>query len=216
MLKLSQSLSVLTVFCLLLLCGCIASEKANGAIKIERNVMIFKGSLLHFRADLKEASKIKVIPEEGVLAEMLLNEKLKRVVIAIPNVSSNAGYYGVAAYELAYKLTFIYNSIYAPFTSPIVYEENNFTCLYYADFNKNICIGKEIYDSYEELKGNESLVVIALLGEGLANETLLVAKQEKGVIFVKGKSFSMENGYTELDLAVDKLLLVLFRNLSNA
>ncbi len=190
-----------------LLSGCIVQEKHKP------NELVFKDTLLHFRSDLRQAQKIEVFPSEQELANMLLSEKVNGIVIALPNVSK-AGYYGVAAYELAYKLTFIYNSMYAPFTSPRVYTKNNFTCLYYPDFDKNICIGKKIYSSREELKGNESLVVIALLGEGLANETRLVANLERGVVFVKGKSFSAKNGYTDLDLAVDKLLLVLFQHLA--
>ena len=187
----------------------------SGCVQEERHSLIFKGSELHFRSDLNKAVNVPVFPDEALISRLIFNDKLEKITIAIPNVSK-AGYYGVAGYELAYKLTFLYNSIYSSFSKPEVFEENNYTCLYYKDFEKTICIGKTVFSDYESLKGGKNEIVIALLGEGLANETEIVIEQGKNLILVKGKSFSQKNRkYTDLDLAVDKFLLILFDYLGN-
>ena len=197
----------ITIF--LFFSGCIAQEQ-------EIHSFIFKGVELHFRADLNKAAKVPVFPDESSIPEIIFNEEIEKITIAIPDVTK-AGYYAVAGYEIAYKLTFIYNSIYAPFSSPNVFEERNYTCLYYPDFEKKICIGKIIFDNYEKLKPSSKEVIIVLLGEGFTNTTEIVAEKEKNIILVKGKSFSMENrSYTDLDLASAKLLLALFSAIKNS
>lgn len=208
------------IFAFIVISGCTTQEK---------HTLIFKGTELHFRADLNKAKNIKVFPSEEELSDMLLNKSIEKITIAFPNVTK-ASYYAVAGYELAWKLTFIYNSIYAPFSNPRISEENNYTCLFYPDFDKKICIGNAIFDTdglnttafpsmlsrSERVVGKAPLLIV-LLGEGFANETEIVVEKEKNIIFVKGKSFSQKNRkYTDLDLAVDKLLLVLFNKLSNS
>ena len=186
-----------------------------GCTEQERYVLIFKGVELHFRGDLNKAVNVPVYPEKDLIPEMLLNETIEKITIAIPNVTK-AGYYAVAGYEIAYKLTFIYNSIYSPFSSPELREKQNYTCLYYRDFGKKICIGKIIFNEYQNLYGKDNELIIVLLGEGFANATEIMLNPEKHVILIKGESFSQENRkYTDLDLAVDKFLLVLFEYLAN-
>lgn len=200
------SVALVVIFIFIAMAGCTTQEK---------HAFIFKGVELHFRGDLNKAAKIPVYPDESLIPEMVLSEKIEKITIAIPNVTK-AGYYAVAGYEIAYKLTFIYNSIYSPFSNPEVSEEKNYTCLYYKDFEKKICIGRIIFNKYENLKGESNETVIILLGEGLANATEITLKPEKHVILIKGKSFSQENRkYTDLDLAVDRFLLVLFEYLAN-
>jgi len=192
---------VLAIIFLIFLAGCVTNEKYE---------LIFNGVKLYFRGDLNKAINVPVYPKETLIPDMILNEKIEKITIAFPNVTK-AGYYGVAGYELAYKLTFIYNHLYSPFSNPEVKEKQNYTCLYYRDFEKEICIGKIIFNEYQTLKGKENEVIIILLGEGLANKTEIILNPEKNVILLKGKSFSQENRkYTDLDLAVAKFFLVLF------
>ncbi len=178
--------------------------------KKEIHEMRYGNLLLHFRADLRKAANVPVIPSETVVRKMLLSENLHKVTIALPDVKFHAGYYGAAAFELSFKLTVIYNSLYSMFSHPKVFEKENATCLYYADSLKEICIGKIIFSNIRELKAKKGEVIIALLGGGYANTTSVRAFPEKNLILVEGRSVNETGrGYTDLDLAVDKLLLVL-------
>ncbi len=176
----------------------------------EIHEMRYGNLLLHFRADLRKAINVPVIPSETVVRKMLLSENLHKITIALPDVKSHAGYYGAVAFELSFKLTVIYNSLYSMFSHPKVFEKENTTCLYYPDSLKEICIGKMLFSNVHGLKAKKGEVIIALLGEGYANTTSVRAFPEKNLILVEGRSEN-ETGrdYTDLDLAVDKLLLVL-------
>ncbi len=178
----------------------------------EIHEMRYGDLLLHFRADLRKAANIPVFPSEAVIRKMLLSENLHKVTIALPDVKFHAGYYGAAAFELSFKLTVIYNSLYSMFSPPELFEKENTTCLYYTDSAKEICIGKMVFSNIHELKAEKGEVIIVLLGEGYTNTTSVHAFPEKNLILVEGKSANeTERGYTDLDLAVDKLLLVLMR-----
>ncbi len=197
----------LLIISILLISGCTTQEKYT---------IIFNGVELHFRGDLNRAVEVPVFPHEKLIPKMVLNKEIEKITIAIPNTTS-AGYYAVAGYEIAFKLTFIYNSIYSPFSNPEILEKGNYTCLYYKDFNKRVCIGKFIFNDEKEIKRTQdNEIVLALLGEGFANSTEIILNPEDGIIFIKGKSFSLEDrNYTDLDLATDKFLLVLFEYLSD-
>jgi hypothetical protein len=172
----------------------------------------FYGYTFNFRANLFEAEKVKVFPNENAIKRLLLDENLERVTIALPNVERRAGFYAVAGYEIAYKLTIIYKTIYQGVGSIEVFiAENNYTCMYFDDSEKTICIGKKLFDSLDEISPGENEVAIVLLGEEFADDTYVEVKGRK--IFVKGKSFSEEKRtYTDLDLATAKLLLVLIES----
>ncbi len=205
------ALSTGTVFLVLvlMLSGCV-TEKPEKPV----HAMNFHGLELHFRGDLNKAKHVPVFPDERSLVKMLLGKEVKRVTIAFPNVSSGAGYYAVAGFELAFKLTVIYNSIYSPFHPPETEEKNGYTCLFYPDYQKEICIGKKIFADESELKAGRGEVIIALFAGELAHSTEIYAESSKSVIYVYGKDLSQQNrSYTDLDLAADKLLLMLFSHL---
>jgi hypothetical protein len=148
----------------------------------------FAGVTLHFRANLNEAKNIPVYPDEESLKKVLLNPDVLGIGIAfIPNETENP-YYLADAYELAYKLTII-NKYYFQRVKPIATIPLNDTT--------------EVFDfaSYER-------PVILLLGP---SQTGVTAVTVRGfVIFAEGENFSeVERTYTDLDLAVDKILLVL-------
>ncbi len=148
----------------------------------------FAGVTLHFRANLNEAKNVPVYPNEESLKNTLLNPDVSRIKIAyIPNETENP-YYLADAYELAYKLTII-NEYYFQKVKPIITLPLNKTTQAF-DFA-----------SYDE-------PVILLLGPSQTNLTAVTVRGY--VIFVEGKSFlEINRTYTDLDLSVDKVLLVL-------
>jgi hypothetical protein len=169
----------------------------------------FAGQVFNFRANLFEAEKVKVFPNESSVKQLLLDENLGIVTIAMPNVERKAGFYAVAGYEIAYKLTSIYKTIYQGFGDVHAFiTKDNYTCLYFDDTKKTICIGKKLFDNLNETSPREKEVVIVLLGEGFVEDTRIEVEGNR--IIVQGKSFSEEKRtYTDLDLAADKLLLIL-------
>ncbi len=65
----------------------------------------FKGVLLQFRADLREANKIEA--DEESIRNILWNRNLKNVTIVFTN-SSDLDLVGVEAFEISYKLRLAY------------------------------------------------------------------------------------------------------------
>jgi len=148
----------------------------------------FAGVTLNFRSNLNEAEKVSLYPNEETLKNVLLSDSIEEIGIAyIPNESENSLYLA-ASYELAYKLTII-NKYYFKQPKPIVSIPLNST--------------EEVFD----LSTMERAMII-LLGPSKTNATAVTIRGT--VVFAEGKNFSEVNRtYTDLDLAVDKILLVL-------
>jgi len=151
----------------------------------------FAGVTLNFRANLNEAEKIPLYPSEKTLRDVLLSDSIEEIGIAyIPNESENS-FYLAASYELAYKLTII-NKYYFQHPKPIVSIALNST--------------EEVFD----LSSVERAMII-LLGPSKTDATAVTIRST--VVFAEGKDFSEVNRtYTDLDLAVDKILLVLMKS----
>jgi len=175
---------LILIFAVILVAGC-----TNGNFQqMDPHTAKFAGVTLHFRADLYEADKVEVYPDEQTLRDVLLNPNIKTVWLAyIPNESENS-FYLAASYELAYKLTIIYKG-YWETTKPI----------------------DSIYvNSIEEITALETDPFILLLGPSSSNETKI--EIDGYLIKCYGKDFSeIDRTYTDLDLCVDKLLLVLMK-----
>jgi len=149
----------------------------------------FAGIKINFRANLDEAQKIPVYPDEKGLIFTLLDNNVKEIGIAyIPNDTENA-FYAAASYELTFKLTVI-NKYY---------------------FDQVKYIDSIPVNSTEEAFNisNNTRPIIMLLGPSNANSTSVNVNGY--LIIAQGKSFgeTNEKPYTDLDLAVDKILLVL-------
>lgn len=151
----------------------------------------FAGIKLNFRANLDEARNVPVYSNETSLRDVILNENVEEIGLAyIPNDTVNS-FYLAASYELAYKLTVI-NKYYFNKTKPIdsIPVNSSSEALFMASVQKPI---------------------IMLLGPSETNSTLVNVSES--FIEVQGKSFDETNRtYNDLDLATDKLLLVLMEN----
>jgi len=172
---------ILIIILIILLSGCV--ENSYDAYSKE-----FAGINLRFRANLDEARKVPVYPNETTLAAVLLNNDVEEIGIAyVPDDSQNS-YYLADSYELAYKLTII-NKYYFNKTKPLSSIPLN--------------------SSLEALTiATKQKPVIMLMGPSQTNSTLINVVGY--FITVQGKSFEEINtNYTDLDLATDKLLLVL-------
>jgi len=169
---------------LIFISGCI--EKPHNPYQKE-----FAGLLLNFRANLDEAENISVYPDEKTLKDILLSDVVEEIGIAyIANETENA-FYLAASYELAYKLTII-NKYYFNKVKPID--------------SISINISSDAFDIAMEEKP-----IILLLGPSKTNVTAVTARNY--VIMAEGGNFTEINRtYTNLDLSVDKILLVLMKD----
>jgi hypothetical protein len=153
----------------------------------------FAGLKINFRANLDEAEKIPVYPNETILRTILLNNKVEEIdVVYIPNVTENS-FYLASSFELAYKLTVI-NKYYFNITKPI----------------NSIPVNSSLEAM---LMSSESKPVIMLTSPYYVNETMVNVVGH--FITAQGKSFEeTDRKYNDLDLAVDKLLLVLMKEVN--
>lgn len=150
----------------------------------------FAGVKLNFRANLDEAEKVPVYPDEKTLRSVLLNNAVEEIGIAyIPNESENS-FYLAASFELAYKLTVI-NNYYFNKTKPI----------------DSITVNSSLEALY--LSSNQKPIIM-LVGPTKTNSTIV--NVAGFLITTQGKSFEeTDKKYNDLDLSVDKLLLVLMK-----
>ncbi len=147
----------------------------------------YKGVTFNFRANLNEAEKVMVYPNEQAVKDLLLSRYVNKIVITYIDNPEENGFYAVDGFEFSYKMTIINRAL---FGEP-----------------KNI----EAYNvsSIEEARNiSDNLVpVVMFLGPSLANKTAVTV--DGSVIFVEGKELYNDRSYTDLDLATDKLILVL-------
>lgn len=154
----------------------------------------FAGLTLNFRANLNEAEKINVYPNETVLRDVILNNNVEEIGIAfIPDEFENS-YYLAASYDLAYKITVV-NKYYFNIAKPIDSIPVN--------------------SSLEALSlATSKKPIIMLVGPSKTDSTLVNVVGY--FITAQGKSFEKESekSYNDLDLAVGKILLVLMKQTS--
>lgn len=116
----------------------------------------------------------------------------------------------VSSYELTFKLVIIYKYYFQGLGTINVTEnqDSQETCLYFSQTKRTVCIQSVSLNSTSEITSNEFEHAILLLGPSQTNETSV--RVEDNIIKVSGKSFEEDTRkYTDLDLAVDKILLVL-------
>jgi hypothetical protein len=156
-------------------------------------VMDFAGMTIHFRANLDEARHVQVYPNETSLKYTLLNNEVEGIGIAyIPSATENS-FFLAASVELAYKLTVVNK--------------------YYFNITKSI-ESIPVNSSLEALSmASSRRPVIMLMGPSQTNQTIVNAAGS--FITVQGNSFDESNRtYNDLDLATDKLLLVLMKRIN--
>lgn len=149
--------------------------------------MNFAGNDIVFRANLLKAREIRVYPDEQALKQLLLSPDIEKIKIAFVSNDEENGFFAVASYELGFKLTKAYTFYY----------------------QKNPVFESTPINSTAELKPSKTEPILFLLGPKTgANQTAVTVKDN--LVVLEGKDFSEINRrYTDLDLAVDKLLLAI-------
>ena len=148
----------------------------------------YAGVTFNFRANLNEADKVPVYPDEQAVRDLLLSRFVRKIALAYVDNPAENGFYAVDGFEFSYKMTVINNVVFGT--------------------AKDI----EIYNvtSIEEARrlADPIVPVVMLLGPSLANQTAVSVNGS--IVFVEGKELYKDGRpYTDLDLATDKLILVL-------
>ncbi len=165
---------------IVLVSGCVRTQSPY-----ERE---FAGNTIHFRANLDDAANVSVLPNDAYLIEALLSPSVQRIGVAfVPNETEN-GFYAADSFELAYKLVVAQKAYY----------------------NRTILVDSIPVNSTSEAfkMSSAEYPVIMLLGPSQTNVTGVFV--QGSFITVEGASLDeTDRDYTDLDLATDKLLMVI-------
>lgn len=138
----------------------------------------FYGTWLVFRANLKEAAKVPVYPDENSLKLAIKNPLLQNITFAFKDAGLDKnGYYIIEQFEIINKLYLLYK---------IMGIKVNFSA-------------QEIQD-YQNLSASEGNLIIALVHPIYANKTSIEVKDN--VIYLQGTDLK------NFDMATVKLLMV--------
>lgn len=169
--------------------------------------LYYAGDTRHFRANLFEANKTAVYPNEDAIKNVLLNPNVYKIDIAyIPNETENANYLA-SSFEITNKLGLVYRNYFNE--QPSVFkDEDGSTCMLFYQEKQTRCFKSLPINLTSEAVSTDVEPIILLLGPSMANQTGVTVKNS--LIVLEGKDFSQTNrNYNDLDLAVDKMLLVL-------
>jgi hypothetical protein len=156
----------------------------------EVHTLNYNGRLTSFRADLNKARLVPVHPSESVIEPLFLNPSVKTINLTFVDNFTENGFYAVGAYELTYKLTIIKNTL---------------------GLNYNITVTP--VESPDQMIPLNDTVYIFLAGPSQSDETSVRVVDNK--VFVNARSFAEINRkYTDLDLSIDKILLLLMEDKS--
>jgi len=172
----------------------------------------YAGDIRHFRGNLIEAEKVNVYPNESAIKDVLLNPEVYKIYIAFfPNETENSYYYA-SSFELTNKLGIIFRHKFQGNESVgIVEEKDESQCFIFYSIGKPKCFKSFPINSTDDLIPTKVEPVILLLGPSHANKTAVTV--ENNLIIAEGKDFSKVNrNYVDLDLSVDKILLVLMED----
>ncbi|OGI12177.1 hypothetical protein A3K64_02480 [Candidatus Micrarchaeota archaeon RBG_16_36_9] len=169
--------------------------------------LYYEGDVRHFRANLFEANKTPVYPNENAIKDVLLNPDIFKIYIAyIPNNSENS-YYLASSFELTIKLGLVYRH-YIQGNTTTFKDVDGSSCLAFLEQGRSICFRSYPINSTSELEPTSVEPVILLLGPSQANQTAVTVQNNE--IIIEGKNVTQINrNYNDLDLAVDKVLLTL-------
>lgn len=168
----------------------------------------YAGDVRHFRGNLEEAQSVPVFPSEDAIRSILLDPSVYKIYIAyFPNETENA-YYAASSFEIGNKLGIIYKNFFQGNCTVSKEEENDgSTCLLFCLTEKK-CFNSFPINSIDELVPTDAEPIILLLGSNYANKTAITI--DNYLITVEGNTFSKtDKPYTDLDLAVAKLILTL-------
>ncbi len=167
----------------------------------------YAGGIRNFRANLDEAEKTPVYPSEDTIKNILFNPEVYKINIAFfPNETENSFYFATT-FEIVNKMTIVFRHLIGQEVQSFEDEDGSSCIIFYP--SKNVrCFKSVALNSTEELFPSPTEPVILLLGPSHANRTAVSAYNF--MITLEGESFEeVDRVYTDLDLAVDKMLLVL-------
>lgn len=156
----------------------------------------FEGQPIQFRADLREAQKVEVIPDdsklynqivrpprvEGPGGQVIIRKPLSNVTIVFKPVSQQTmGWYTVEATEIIKKLT----------------------ALYKGKYNVDINFAIAQVDNYDELDGSNTAPIIALVHPEIADGTFVSVDDDRDVITISGG-----DSLRDFDRATAKFMMV--------
>lgn len=169
--------------------------------------LYYAGDTRHFRANLFDANKTAVYPDEDTIKNVLLNPNVYKIDIAyIPNDTENANYLA-SSFEITNKLALVYRSYFDEQPS-IFKDDDGSSCMLFFQEKQTKCFKSLPINSTDDIITTDVEPVILLLGPSRANQTGITVKGN--LITLEGKDFSQVNrNYNDLDLVVDKMLLVL-------
>ena len=144
----------------------------------------YKGLVLTFRSDLREANKVPVYPGETQVYLDTMHPLVKNVTIAYKDVGEY-GYYATEAFEITYKMRLAYMNLVGS-------EEGSTFQVPPFDV--------ESVEQYAHLPGKIQNPIIALVHPIYANETAV--RNEGHVTYISGETCD------ELDLATTKFLMI--------
>jgi hypothetical protein len=170
-------------------------------------ILYYDGNTMHFRGNIIEANKTPVYPSEESVKDLLLSPDVYKIQIAyVPNESENA-YYLAMTYEITSKLSLVYRHYYTGQVQTFK-DTDGSSCLLFYDDTQTRCFKSVAINSTQDLVPTPVEPAIILTGPSRANETSV--NVENNVITLSGRSFDESNRtYTDLDLSVDKMLLIL-------
>jgi hypothetical protein len=153
----------------------------------------YHGTPMNFRADLRDADKVIVLPNDAWVRDSFTSQYLKNITIVFKNDSSDLGLVAVEAAELSYKLSTIYMKNGVGIVSQSEAEEGI--------PDNSIVLSAAPVTDYRNLQGTFTGVLIVLIPPSETNVTSIRASNN--AVFISGK-----NGY-EFDMATVKLLMVI-------
>lgn len=131
-------------------------------LKPQYSIFFYDTKLL-FRANIKEARKIPISPQEKEFRRLFLNPTLEKISIVFVNSQENS-YVAVEMFEIAYKLRYGFLKI-----------------------GRDIKIDSYNVSSYQGLKGSENHILVAIIPPIFSEKTEV--KLEDYVVYIQGKSF---------------------------
>ncbi len=141
-------------------------------------------SIFTFRDNVRDAEKIKVVPDESQLNKAFWNYRMTNITYYYAPLDARTnGYYKVEIFELTNKLTQMYNT-----RRPIIIVKN---------------FDAEQITSFENITREDEVLKIIFVPPGLANETYIRVGGNRVWIYAKN--------YRDFDLAVIKTILTAMR-----
>lgn len=175
--------------------------------------MFYEGDVRNFRANLIEADKVPVYPDESAIKNVILNPEVYKIYIAyFPNDTENP-YYLASTFEIVNKLGMVYRHVFKNDTVGTYKDSDGSSCLVFYSNRKTKCFKSFPINSTDELVPTDIEPTILLFGSEDANRTTVMVNNY--LITIEGRASAKKDElYSDLDLATDKMLLVLMKDAS--